>query len=195
MKTLKINPAETGFDIDGVVADTMASFINIAKQDYGIHNIVKEQITSYWLEECLPIPDEIIEKIIARILTDPFGTGLKPNPGAVETLTAVGQEHTLVFVTARPVREPICRWLEQTLSEVQPERINVIATGEHSAKVSVLKKLGIKYFVEDHLATCLEIHQAGINAIVFDQPWNRNDPDSLWRVKGWKELGGLMKGA
>ena len=70
--------------------------------------------------------------------------------------------------------------------------IRVIATGEHSAKVSVLKEMGIRYFVEDHLETCLEIAQEGITAIVFDQPWNRQD-SSLPRAASWKELASWFK--
>ncbi len=188
MKTKEIEPSKTGFDIDGVVADTMTSFIGIAKRDFGIHNIVKEQITSYWLEECLPVPDEIIGKIIEKILTDPFGTELKPLPGAVETLEKFSEKAPLTFVTARPVKEPIVKWLHETLSGVSPRRINVIATGEHSAKASVLKGLGLEFFIEDHLTTCAEISREGITAIVFDQPWNRDDPHKLPRVKNWAEI-------
>ncbi len=193
MKALKILPHETGFDIDGVVADTMASFIAIAKEDYGIHNLVKEQITSYWLEECLPIPDEIIWKIIDKILTDPFGTGLKPIPGAVEALTRIAHVAPLTFVTARPLKPPIEQWLYSTLSDVPRQRIRVIATGRHSAKVSVLEDNGIMNFVEDHLSTCMEIHQAGMRAFVFDQPWNREDRHGLLRVRSWDEILGLLQ--
>ncbi len=193
MEALKILPHETGFDIDGVVADTMASFIAIAKQDYGIHNLVKEHITSYWLEECLPIPDEIIWKIIDKILTDPFGTGLRPLSGAVEALTRIAAVAPLTFVTARPLKPPIEQWLYSTLPAVPRQRIRVIATGRHSAKVSVLRDNGIRNFVEDHLATCMEIHQAGMRAIVFDQPWNRDDRNGLLRVGSWDEMLNLIQ--
>ncbi len=190
---IRIDASKTGFDIDGVVADTMSSFISIARKEYGIHNLVKEQITSYWLEECLPVPDEIIEKIIEKILTDPFGTGLKPLPGAVEALTEISQDASLTFVTARPLKAPIEKWLKSTLHEIPPSRINVIATGEHSAKLSVLERNGIRYFIEDHLATCVQISEAGIHAVVFDQPWNRDKSSMLPRVKSWNELSVLMK--
>ena len=188
MKLHQILPRETGFDIDGVVADTMGSFISIAKRDYGIHNIIKEQITSYWLEECLPIPDEIIGEIIEKILNDPFGTGLEPLPGAVAALTEISKAGPLTFVTARPLKAPVEKWIHNTLHSVPPSRIRVIATGEHSAKVSVLQEHGIRNFVEDHLATCIQIHEAGMNAIVYDQPWNRKDPHGLPRIGSWKEL-------
>ncbi len=188
MKLTRLIPEETGFDIDGVVADTMASFIGIAKKDYGIHNIVKEQITSYWLEECLPIPDEIIGKIIEKILNDPFGTGLEPISGAVDALTEISKAAPLTFVTARPLKAPIEKWIHTTLHKVPSSRIRVIATGEHSAKVSVLQENGIMNFVEDHLATCVQIHEAGMNAIVYDQPWNRKDTHDLPRTGSWKEL-------
>ncbi len=188
---IKIKPDKIAFDIDGVVADTMASFIKVAKEDYGIEGIKREEITSYWLEDCLPIPDEIIGEIISKILEDPFKTGLKPIKGAVEVLTELSQKSPLTFVTARPVKEPIVSWLKQTLIYVDPQRINVIATGKHEAKVNVLKELGISYFLEDHLETCLQIFEAGIKAIVYDQPWNQGNTPFL-RVKNWTELKKLL---
>ncbi len=192
MKCLNIVPDKTGFDIDGVVADTMGSFIRIAKDDYGINTIKKENITSYWLEQCLPIPDHIIGEIIEKILADPFGTGLKPIPGAIETLEALAAYAPLTFVTARPNGKPIEEWLRKQLAGVPPEMIRVTATGEHSAKASLLKEIGISYFVEDHLETCLEIAREGITAIVFDQPWNRQD-SSLPRAASWRELASWIR--
>ncbi len=176
-----------GFDIDGVVADTMDSFIRIAQLDYGIKGITKDRITSYWLEDCLPVPPDITTAIIGRLLEDPFGVGLKPIEGAIEALSRLGQIFPLVFVTARPTGGPIEKWLKTLLKDVPPERIRVIATGKHDAKVQILRELGIDCFVEDHLETCVAIWNAGIRALVFDQPWNQGKVP-FPRVRSWKEI-------
>jgi len=187
-----ILPSEIGFDIDGVVADTMKAFIRVAKEEFGINYISKEQITSYWIEECLPIPLDIIETIINRLLADPFGIELEPLPGAREVLVRLAAHGRLTFVTARPAKEPIEAWLFSLLSDVPRGDIRVIATGQHSAKARVLEELKLKYFIEDHLETCQDLHKRGIRTIVFDQPWNRGHTPFL-RIRSWKALSDIIK--
>ena len=187
-----ISPSEIGFDIDGVVADTMKAFIRIAKEEFGINYISKEQITSYWIEECLPIPLDIIKTIINRLLIDPFGIGLEPLPGAKEVLTKLATRSRLTFVTARSTKKPIEAWLVSLLSDVAHEDIRVIATGHHSAKAEVLEKLKLKYFIDDHLETCQNLHSRGIRTIVFDQPWNKGHAPFL-RIRSWKALSVVIK--
>ncbi len=191
MSVIKIKPEKIAFDIDGVVADTMEAFLNIAREEFGINHIRKEQITTYWLEECLPISEDIIKAIIERILTDPFGIGLSPMKGAVDVLTRLSTRAPLRFVTARPVKKPIMEWLDDTLKEVPSSSIQVIATGKHEIKVEILKELGIHYFVEDHMETCRAICSKGLKAIVFDHPWNQG-PAPFIRVKNWQELEDLL---
>jgi uncharacterized HAD superfamily protein len=188
---LRISPHEIAFDIDGVVTDTMGSFIRIAEERFGISGLKKEDITSYWLDECLPVPEEIIEEIISIILNDPWQAALEPLPGAIESLRALAADSPLVFVTARPVRGPIESWLRQRL-DLPDDRVEVIATGRHEAKAEVLKGLGKGYFVEDHLKTCQELVRHGIMAIVLDQPWNRNGSTPFKRVRSWRELSALF---
>ncbi len=187
-----ISPSEIGFDIDGVVADTMKAFIGIAKKEFGINYISKEQITSYWIEECLPVPLDIIKTIINRLLIDPFGIELEPLPGAGEVLTRLAAHSRLTFVTARPAKEPMEAWLVSLLSDVPRGDIRVIATGHHSAKAEVLEELKLKYFIDDHLETCQDLHSRGIRTIVFDQPWNRGHTPFL-RIRSWKDLSGIIK--
>ncbi len=186
------HPAQIGFDIDGVVSDTMEAFLRIAREEYGIQGLSKEQITSYWLEECLPVPPRITEEIIARILQDPFGINLEPIPGARESLLEIGKKAPLTFITARPIGGPIEEWLRELLVGLPPENIRVIATGKHEAKTRVIQDLGLRCFVEDHLETCRAIWNAGIGAVVFNQPWNQG-PVPFPRIYSWNEFLNLVK--
>jgi uncharacterized HAD superfamily protein len=187
-----ISPRDIGFDIDGVVADTMAAFVRVARDEFGIADVRMEQITSYWLEECLPIPNETVWAIIGRILDDPFGVGLEPIPGAREALLSLAVRGDLTFVTARPSATSIEPWLRCILPEVPCGDLTVIATGKHAAKARVLRELGLRYFLEDHLETCQDLCRMGIGAIVFDQPWNRGDTP-FYRVSSWGEFLGLVE--
>lgn len=186
-----ISPSEIAFDIDGVVADTMDAFINVAKAEFDIDYLRKDHITSYWLEECLPIPVETVQAIIGRLVDDPFGTSLKPISGAAEALWSLASRFPVTFVTARPAGGPITQWLHSILPGIPVDRLNVIATGGHALKAEVLKGLGAAYFVEDHLETCEALCAQGIGAIVFDQPWNRGRTPYM-RVDSWREIVGMM---
>jgi uncharacterized HAD superfamily protein len=188
----QIDITRTAFDIDGVVTDTMGSFIRVAREEFGVEGIKKEDITSYWLETCLPLPDDIIDAVISRILDDPFGTGLAFNPGARGTLEWIAERSRLLFVTARPSGEVIGRWLETTLAGVDSDRIKVIATGNHGAKFDVLQEEGISFFVEDHLETCQGLSARGICGIVFDQPWNRHG-EACMRIESWDVLRNFLE--
>ncbi len=96
-----IPPGNIGFDIDGVVADTMEAFIRMARVDYG-EKIHPEEITDFMVEECLDLDPEIIEKIFSRLLSDPIAAGLKPMTGAVETIRDLSRTAPVTFITARP---------------------------------------------------------------------------------------------
>jgi 5'(3')-deoxyribonucleotidase len=56
-----IDPYSLAFDIDGVLADTMTLFLDIAREEYKIRNVKYEDITCYILEECVNIDPVLIE--------------------------------------------------------------------------------------------------------------------------------------
>ena len=105
----KIDPALIGFDIDGVVADTGGAFIRIAGEEYGIHSIALDDITSFEVIDCLDVDQGIIEEIFARLLDQPLSAGLQPMEDAIPVLHRFAEAAPLTFVTARPHEEPIAR--------------------------------------------------------------------------------------
>lgn len=171
---ITIEPDRIGFDIDCVVADTMEAFIRLARNDYGI-TIQPDDITTYEVEKCLAVDPRIIGEIFCRLLESPVENGLQPMAGAVDVLTALSGLAPLTFITARPVREPIDRWLAQVLPAPVYNRSRLVAMGNHDGKAAYINKLGLRYFIDDRLATCVELAGAGFFPIVFDQPWNRGN--------------------
>ncbi len=185
-----ISPGQIAFDIDGVFANTMGLFLEIARKDYGINHIKYEDITQYFLEECLDVKPEIINIIINGILEGNFESELNPIEGSVEALSEIGQKGPLLFVTARPVLLPIQAWVEKMLSQnLFP--VEVIATGAFEAKADVLKARGIQYFVDDYLEICFMLDKHDITPIVFHQPWNRF-PHPFLEVANWPEIRGII---
>ncbi len=196
-RTLPVNgglpPERLGFDIDGVVADIMTTFLDLAREQYGPHPFTLADITTFHLEDCLDLPSPLIRRLIRELIDRPHELPIRPLPAAVEVLTRLAREAPLVFVTARDRAEPIQLWLNRVLAGVPPRDIWVMATGVPEAKVRYLHAHAIEYFVEDRLETCFELARAGITPIVFAQPWNRR-PHPFPEVHSWPELAALLFG-
>jgi uncharacterized HAD superfamily protein len=184
-------PGRIAFDIDGVFGNVMALFIRLAREWYQIDSLRYEDITRYYLYDCLDLAPEIIDGIIEKILDYPHALEMVPFDHAVTVLSRYGQSHPLTFVTARTKPAPITDWVRRCLSAVDPGRIRIIATGEHFRKLAVLQDLGFRYYVDDHLDTCHLLYRNDIIPIVYEQPWNQ-EPHPYPRVGGWEELGDLL---
>jgi uncharacterized HAD superfamily protein len=175
------------FDIDGVVADTMQLFLDIAREDFGIRHVRYSDITHYNLEDCLDLPPAIIAAIIEQILAGTHRPVLQPIADSPVVLNQLGaRAGPLLFVTARPEAEVIARWLQQTL-QLPPKHITVVATGSFEAKADVLKDAGVRTFVEDRLETCYQLQDAGITPLLFKQPWNRHR-HPFEEIDTWRNL-------
>jgi 5'(3')-deoxyribonucleotidase len=179
------------FDIDGVFGNVMELFIRLARQQYSINSIRYEDITEYYLYDCLPIEPELINRIIDEISDYPHALEMSPFEDSVEVLTHYAEKYPLVFITARKKAEPIRDWVTQTLSQVDPRNIEVITSGEHHLKLGILKDLDIPYYVDDHLDTCHLLSEHKITPVVFDQPWNEGRHE-YHRVANWQEIGKLL---
>ncbi len=188
--TLPLN--SLAFDIDGVVADIMTTFLDLARTRYDCgHHLRYEHITTFQLEECLDLAPDIIRSLIRELIDRPHELTVAPIPFAVPVLTRLAKETPLVFVTARDRAAPIKAWLHQTLAQVPPQAIQVVATGDHRTKLHYLLEHGIEYFVEDRLETCEQLAEHGITPILFAQPWNRR-PHPFLEVADWPQLAALL---
>ncbi len=182
-----INPASVAFDIDGVIADTMTLFLEIARDVFHINGIRYDDIVCYNLTECIPMEPQVIDDVVERILEGNYATPLKPINGAAEVLTRIGRYHCpVLFVTARPHLGPIGDWMLDLLS-LDPNSIEIMAVGTFENKAEVLVERKTSYFVEDRLETCYRLQDAGIAPILFRQPWNR-EPHPFVEVGSWNEL-------
>jgi len=99
-------------------------------------------------------------------------------------LRRLSRINKILFVTARPDKTGIQEWVKKYL---QKDSFHIVATGLHEEKAPLLKRYGIKYFVEDRLETCFILEKASITPIVFEQPWNQK-PHPFLKVKSWYEL-------
>ena len=184
-----IHPGTIGFDIDGVVADTMEAFIRLARENHGI-TVLPEQITEFEIEKCLDIDPFVIEDVFLKLLNEPVSCGLQPMLNSVEVLQEFAQQAPLTFITARPRKEPIAEWLFNFLGPDVFENTRLIAMGEHDSKAGYIKNMDLGYFVDDRAQTCITLKEEGIIPMVFNQPWNHGK-HSLDTVDDWLAIRAL----
>lgn len=184
-------PGRVAFDIDGVFGNIMGLFLRLARELYHFDSLRYEEITEYYLYDCLPMDRNLIDHLIEKISDYPHALEMNPFEHSVEVLTRYGREYPLVFITARKKIEPIRDWVTQTLAEMDPGNIRVISSQEHHLKLGILKDLGFPYYVDDHLDTCRLLSENEITPIVFDQPWNERRHE-FYRVADWQELGNIL---
>lgn len=188
---MMIHPGELAFDIDGVCADTMTLFIDIAEKIYGFNGIRYEDITEYEIEGLGGMDQVMVMEIIRRILDGDHTSILAPLDGAAPVLKRLNRHHRpTLFVTARPSADQIFGWICDMLSVGQAD-IEVVATGSFDDKTDVLLERDIRYFVEDRLDTCFQLNSAGVTPIVFRQPWNRK-PHPFREIGNWQELESMI---
>jgi 5'(3')-deoxyribonucleotidase len=189
---MMIDPASVAFDIDGVFADTMTLFLDIAHQEFNIDGIRYKDITSYNLADCLEIEPKIIDAVVTRILDGNYSAPLNPIAGAPEVLSRLGRRFgPVIFVTARPYLGSICDWIRETLA-LDPALVEVISSGSHEGKTNILLGKNISYFIDDRLETCFALQDAGVRPVLFKQPWNRQ-PHPFVEVSTWDELRTLIE--
>lgn len=187
-----IDPASIAFDIDGVIADTMTLFLDIARDEFDIRGIRYEDITAYNLADCIDLAPDLIDRVIVRLLDGGYRSRLRPIPGAPEVLQRLARRSgTVLFVTARPYLGPISDFI-RSIMPVEPKSFDVVATGSFDAKAEVLKLRNITHFVEDRLETCFTLVAAGITPVLFAQPWNRG-PHPFIEVSCWQEIEELIR--
>lgn len=181
-----------GFDFDGVIADTAATFIRIACEKYDYCSFTRDDITSFELESCLQLPNQIIEEIFTDILQDSIGTKLQPITGAVKTLEEFSKHSSVTIITARSLKQPVYDWLDLFFSRDALKRLKVIATGDHDDKVRHIHHNGLKFFIDDRTETCLQLAKERITPLVFNQPWNRTK-HGMQTVNNWAEVRALVQ--
>lgn len=187
-----IDPVSIAFDIDGVIADTMTLFLDIARDEFDVHGIRYEDITAYNLADCIDMPPELIDRVIVRLLDGGYRARLQPFPGAPEVLQRLARHSgSVLFVTARPYLGPVSDFIH-SIMPVEPGCFDIVATGSYDAKSEVLKRRNITHFVEDRLETCFALKAAGITPVLFAQPWNR-EPHPFIEVSSWQEIEDLIR--
>jgi len=187
-----IAPESIAFDIDGVIADTMTLFLDIARDEFAIEGLRYQDLRSYNVADCIDLEPMVIDSILNRILDGGYRAPLHPIPGAPRVLERLARRcGQVLLVTARPYLGPIGAFMQRLL----PDDLNgmdIVTTGSFEGKAAVLQQRQITHFVEDRLETCFTLNTAGITPVLFAQPWNRSAHPFI-EVSSWWEIEDLIR--
>ncbi len=191
MLTNPIAPEKIGFDFDGVIADIGEAFLRIACEEYGYCSFSLEDITSFKVETCTKIPEDIVDKIFKDILADSLATGLQPISGALEVISKLTRHSEVTIITARTLATPVTDWFANFLPTETCDNINVIAMCDHDQKVRFIEQQNLLYFIDDRAETCAQIADAGYIPILYRQPWNKQW-NNFSTVSNWEQIAAIL---
>ncbi len=188
---MNIRPDQIAFDFDGVIADTFRLFIAMAREELNLE-INYDDVRQYEFDQVLEEHQKAGAQRILDILTNQaHEINLPPIQGAINTLERLSRLTPQLIVTARPISEPVQLWLQQQLPEGH-DRITIIASGDSEHKLPILKEHDVRFFIDDRLDTCHQLHAAGITPIVYNQPWN-SEQHPYAQVSNWNEINSLIQ--
>ena len=190
MKSLEILPEQIGFDFDGVIADIGEAFLRMACDEHQ-YRVNLGDITSFQVETCTNIPEEVVRKIFDDILEDSLATGLQPIPGALEVLAELALQSRVRIITARTQDQPVIDWLDNHLPANACAQIDVIAMHDHDQKVRFIQEHNLQFFVDDRAETCAQVAKARLHPLLFRQPWNSNWND-FTTVENWQQIADFL---
>jgi 5'(3')-deoxyribonucleotidase len=102
------------FDLDGVLADTLSSFIQFHNDRYYTQLTPKDFHSEYYWEVLQEPKEETLKKFDHFAQTNYF-TNIQPIRGAKETIEIISQQYDVIVITARQLRhkKQTIDWIEK----------------------------------------------------------------------------------
>ncbi len=158
-----------GVDVDGVLANQIAGVLPRIAQRYGLQ-VTYDDISDWRYK----IGNSDIAEIIEAAMGDQdYILEMPVHPGAKELVDALGDAHRLVPLTARPdgTRDLTEEWL--LVNRLNMEKVV-------SAKEAAKGAFGTDWLLDDYQGNIVDfLETSSGRAILIDQPWNRNNRETL----------------
>lgn len=173
-----------GIDIDGVIADSLQTWVRELNRQFGQQKTLPE-IISYQFDKVYNVTWKKMDRFF-RTNQELLLTNLAPVAEAKEYMELLKQTHELYLITARPnlYRNLTISWLREhniVYDELLMTDYGDKTTFCHSAQIALV--------VEDSLENALALANEGIGVILFDAPYNQGTlPDKVLRRKNWPDV-------
>lgn len=163
-------------------------------------NLRKEDFTSYIVGDVWGVSsEEAIRRVRQFYETEDF-RNLPLVEGAEDGVRRLAEKYDLVAVTGRPhglapiTEEAIGGYFAGCFKEIRHTDAFGIGGGIPRAKVDVCVEIGARIIIEDYLGHADPCADAGMDVMLFDQPWNRGSAlaSGVERVHSWDEILALL---
>jgi len=180
-----------GIDIDEVTANMMDGLLTFFYRKTGTRLKASDFHTTNWWEVWGGNREEAI-KIYFEFSESPHFDDIIPVKDAIDSINQIREKLPVYMITSRPLihKNKTEEWLTKHFGENHPPVVyssDFYNEGKARTKAEICQELGVETIVEDNREYALNCAEAGINAILFDRPWNQDvKHDNLIRVDGWK---------
>jgi uncharacterized HAD superfamily protein len=183
-----------GFDIDGVLCDSLSEVDKLFEKEVG-HKVFAN--TRTWLINDPTLSHIDINEFLTQSIID-IGNDAKPYPNVIEYISKI---HTDIFkhkvipiITSRHIRTKRIteNWLNKYLGEYGI-RFKLFFS---EYKVDIIRKLELKYFVEDRYETVKLVADNVNKVFMVNRPWNiyeRITKFNIVQVNDIKEVYNYLK--
>jgi hypothetical protein len=165
-----------GLDIDGVLCNFVQGILDIG-QSRGLSHFPKSwDVVDHWL-----ICDGFVEVMKEVNMTAEFWLKLKPLPYSLPLDFTPD-----CYITARPIES----WVtQQWLDYWRFPKADLITVANPVDKLAHIQERQLDIFIDDHYETIPQLRTAGVNAILFDAPYQRgHDVAALPKIKHLSEV-------
>ena len=183
-----------GIDFDDVLLNFNDSLLEYHNANYGTtlarHDCVDFDLTNIW--KCTG--EENMRRMLEFYETEMHWNS-PPVSEAQESVRKLRETHELVVITSRPERlkERTLKWLENYFPNTFE---HVFFTNQFSGnenvvdKATACKRFKVNIFIDDHIDNAVNVADNGIDAYLFDTPWNQKAPEhpKITRVFGWPDI-------
>lgn len=182
-------------DLDGVLSDTLSSFIQFHNEVYKTNLTKKHFHSEYYWEILNESKEETIRKFDQFTKTLHFDD-IQPISGAKGVTTKLSTDHDVIVITARQIEltEQTKKWIKRhfpkTFKNVHVINHALLAKkGKTISKGELCRELGVDIIIEDSLHHAQDCKSDKTSVIILDQLWNKGDlSEGIYRVNSWQEI-------
>lgn len=173
-----------GIDIDGVIADSLQTWVRELNRRFNQKKTVQEIIT-YQFEKVYNVSWAEMNDFF-RTNQQLLLSNLAPVSQAGKYLRLLKKNHQIHLITARP--NLFRKLTEKWLSEHQITYDQLIMT-DFGDKTQYCRYADIPLVVEDSLENAVSLVENGIRVILFDAPYNQGSlPNGIVRREDWRQV-------
>ncbi|KAK9830735.1 hypothetical protein WJX74_004534 [Apatococcus lobatus] len=199
-------PMRVAVDVDEVLARFLPSLNRFVKERYNIVFALSDY-SVYEFHRVWRCDRDTARNIVHEFFgSKHFIHGIRPIPGAFQSLQRLKQHCELVVVTSRQnaIQDATRAWLDQHY----PQTFREVFFGNHFAKEGatrtksdICREVGASVLVDDNPGYAVDCATAGLQVLLYDwqmsYPWNRPCPELdhplIQRVGDWRQVEHALK--